>query len=104
MKLEILNTNKGQHVDQQRTICEAHRTIADLLVVRLSDRPEVIAEIMPHVNRAYLLGIKLVHALIERKIALPRWEANNVEQAAFLRRERTRLLRDLSAYERQESD
>jgi len=83
-------------VDSQRTICEEHRTIADLLVCRLKDRPEVIAEILPHVNEAYLMGIRLVAAMIDRKLALPDWQLNNVAEAMALRQERTRLVKELN--------
>ncbi len=95
--MEILEQSKGQRVDPQRTICEEHRTIADILICRLSDRPDVLAEVMPHVNAAYLMGIKLVKAMIERKLALPEWEQNNVAEAAILRQERTRLVKELYA-------
>ncbi len=95
--MEILEQSKGRRVDPERTICEEHRMIADLLIVRLADRPELLAEIMPHVNAAYLMGIKLVKALIDRKLSLPEWETNNVAEAAILRRERTRLVKELYA-------
>ena len=96
-QLEILDSPKGKRIDGQRTICEEHRTIADLLVIHLADQPQVLAEIMPHVNAAFVMGIKLVQALIERKLALPDWERNNVAEAAALRKERARLLKELYA-------
>lgn len=82
-------------VDGQRTICEEHRAIADLIVVHLADQPEVLKEILPHVNAAYVMGIKLVKALVDRKLALPDWEKNNVAEAAALRKERIRLMKEL---------
>lgn len=95
--MEILDDDKGKRVDGQRTICEEHRTIADLLVVHLADKPEVLRSILPHVNAAYIMGIKLVKALVDRKLALPDWEKNNVAEAVTLRKERTRLVKELHA-------
>jgi hypothetical protein len=94
--LEILNDNKGRRVDGEKTICEVHRTIADLLIIRLKDQPAVLDEIMPFVNDAYKMGIRLVLALIEKKIALPEWEKNNVALAMKLRKERVRLVKELN--------
>jgi hypothetical protein len=94
--LEILNSHKGKRVDGDRTICEVHRTLADILILRLKDQPAVLDEIMPLLNDAYKMGIKLVLALIERKIALPEWEKNNVALAMKLRKERNRLVKELN--------
>lgn len=81
----------------QRTICEVHRQIADVLVLRCHDRPELIAEILPLLNEAADMGMRLVLALIERKIALPDWSVNNVVKALKLRKERNRLVEALDA-------
>lgn len=83
--MEILNDSKGQRIDSEKTICEVHRTIADLL-----------EQVMPYLNDAYKMGIKLVLALIEKKIALPQWEANNIALAMKLRNERNRLVKELN--------
>jgi hypothetical protein len=94
--LEILDTKKGRRVDGELTICEEHRIIADLLIGRFSKRPDILQEIMPHLNAAFLMGIRLVNALIERKLALPDWQKNNVAEAARLREDRNRLVRQLN--------
>jgi len=93
--LEILENHKGRRVDAENTICEVHRRIADLLVCRLSDRPEVLMEILPEVNKGFLMGKRLVLALIEKKISLPQWEMNNVNEAVKLRHECNRLVKEL---------
>ena len=94
--MEILQSGKGRRVDAERAICEQHRTIADLLIIGLKDRPDVLEEIMPHLNEAYKMGIRLVLALIERKIKLPEWEQNNTVLAVKLRAERNRLVKELN--------
>jgi hypothetical protein len=38
----------------------------------------------------------LVKALIDRKLALPEWEKNNVAEATKLRQERVRLTKELT--------
>lgn len=93
--MEILDTTKGQRIDGERTICEVHRRIADLLICRLQDRPEVVKEILPELNDAYKMGIRLVLALIDKKIALPAWDRTNIEQVKKLRAERNRLVKVL---------
>jgi hypothetical protein len=94
--LEILDTNKGRRVDIENTICEEHRKIADLLICRLKDKPDLLKEIMPHLNEAFKMGIKLVLALIEKKINLPEFEVNNVFQTMKLRKERDRLVKEIN--------
>ena len=94
--MEILDSKKGQRVDGERTICEVHRIIADILILRLKDRPGILDEIMPYVNEAFKMGIRLVLALIEKKIALPEWEKNNVASAVKLRAQRNKLVRQLN--------
>ena len=94
--MEILETHKGRRIDAERTICEVHRTIADLLVCNLKDRPELLREILPHLNDAYKMGIRLVLALIEKKIALPAWDRTDIERARQLRTERNRLVKVLN--------
>ncbi len=93
--MEILEQDKAKRVDGDRTICEEHRVLRDLVVIHLSDRPEALRVILPHLNAAYLMGIKLVKALIDRKLALPEWEKNNVPEAAALRKEALRLVKEL---------
>jgi len=94
--LDILDSHKGRRIDGEKTICEVHRTMADLLIIRLQDQPAILDEIMPHLNEAYKMGIKLVLTLIERKIKLPDWEKNNVAIAIELRKQRTRLVKELN--------
>lgn len=93
--LEILNSSKGRRTDEQRTICEVHRQLADVLVCRMKDRQEVLQEALVLLNEAYLLGIRLVAALIDRKLAMPQWAANNVGEARKLRTERDRMVKEL---------
>lgn len=94
--MEILQTRKGRRVDPQDTICEVHRRIADLLVYRLSDRPDILKEIMPDLNKAFLMGKRLVLALVEKKISLPDWEANDIEKAVKFRALRNQIVKELN--------
>ena len=94
--MEILEQAKGWRVDQDQTVCEKHRRLRDLLLIHLSDRPEALAAILPVLNGAYLDGIKLVKALIDRKLSLPDWEKNNVGEALALRKEAKRLEKELA--------
>ena len=94
--LQLTRTHKGRGVFLERTICEVHRDITDRLVCRLHDRPEVLEEILPCVNEAYLMGARLVESLIEKKISLPEWTKTNIAEAAVLRTERNRLVKVLN--------
>jgi len=93
---ELTETRKGKAVYSDETICEVHRTLTDVLVTRLKDRPEVLQEAMPHLNKAYLMGIRLVKALMDRKLELPGWAKTNVEQVAALRKERIKIVKELN--------
>ena len=95
--LEITSSTKGKAVYGDETICEVHRTVADLLITRLIDQPEILAEVMPELNKAYLMGIKLVKVLIDRKLDLPEWAETDMDKAIELRKERIRMTKELHA-------
>ncbi len=73
----------------QRTICEVHREIYDLCVTELTEAQQ--AMLVPKLEEAYLLGIKLVRTLIDRKLSLPDWAANHMEEASRLRAARIEM-------------
>jgi len=79
----------------QRTICEIHREAYDWCVCNLTS--EQLNTIVPKLEEAYLLGIKLVKTLIDRKLALPDWERQNVAEAARLRQQRIEMEATLEA-------
>lgn len=80
----IFNRPKGKHTWPHRTICEVHREIYDCLVLELYD------DIVPKLEEAYLMGIKLCKKLVEHKCSLPEWK-NNTEEAQRLRKLRVEL-------------
>jgi len=86
---EIFDSPKGRHLWPQRTICEVHRQLYDLCVVELSEEQQ--GQFVPLLEEAYLMGIKLVRGLIDRKLGLPDWAQNNVEQARRLRQARIEM-------------
>ena len=94
--MEILNDRKGQRVDGDKTICEVHRQLADMIMIRLKDQPAALDEIMPVLNDAYKMGIRLVLSLIEKKIELPEWEKNNFDKDMILLKERIMLKNELN--------
>lgn len=96
--MDILQTHKGRRVDGELTICEKHRQLADLLITELAvERPQLLHKALPLLNSAYTDGIRLVNALIERKLDLPTWPQNNIKQAADLRRQRIQMIEELNA-------
>ena len=68
MYSDVFNTRKGRHEWPQNTICEMHRTIYDLLVLGRHD------EILPHLEKAYLMGIKMTKKLVDYKMDCPECE------------------------------
>lgn len=95
MPSEIFDSRKGRHVWPQRTICEVHRQLYDLCVVEMSEPQQ--KQFVPLLEEAYLMGIKLVQALIDRKLSLPDWAENNVNQARLLRQARMQMETTLEA-------
>jgi len=88
-------TRKGLQVYPQRTICEVHRDIYDLLVIELASqtRPDVIRKLVPLLEEAFIMGVKLNKALVEHKLSQDfTAPANDVEKAEKLRKERIRLV------------
>jgi hypothetical protein len=92
-------TSKGKTVYPKLTICEKHRMIYDLLVLKLAKtRPDVIREIVPHLEQAFLMGVKLNKKLVEHKLSEDFTAPDNDTQKAFeLRQERIRLVELLDA-------
>jgi len=95
--LDLLKDHKGRRVDGQRTICEVHRRIADILVIRLRHQPQILTEVMPYLNEAATMAERLVLAMVERKLALPSWQNNNIVAAKRLREARNKLVEELNA-------
>ena len=94
--MELLESRKGNRVDGQRTICEVHRQIADQLLIQFCDRTTDLETTLELLNEAYLLGIRLVKALVDRKIDMIEWEENDIEQAMKLRQLRGQLVKELN--------
>ena len=90
-----LDTLKGYHVSNKRTICEVHREIYDILVLELAEsNNELFEKIANLLEEAFVMGIKLVERLIAYKID-DLWdkEVENKEEIGKLRQERVRLLK-----------
>jgi len=87
-------TSKGKHTYALRTICEVHRELWDHLVLELADsRPDVIHKIVPLIEEAYIMGVKLNKALVEHKLSQDfTADPNDVEKCKALREERIRLV------------
>ena len=91
-------TRKGMAACFKRTICEVHREIYDILVIELAaTRPEVIERIVPLLEEAFLMGVKLNKKLVENKLANQdeTGQTNDTRKAIALRRERIRLVKML---------
>lgn len=79
MRSTIFDKSKGRHVWPKRTICEVHREIYDYLVLGQYEN------ILPCLEEAYVMGIKLCKKLTEHKCGLPEWKDNNSKEANELR-------------------
>ena len=76
----VFETSKGKHTWHERTICEVHRELYDRWFLKQYD------QMLPLMEEAYTMGIKLVKKLVEYKLSLPEWQKNTEE---------TRQLREL---------
>ena len=60
--MRALDKPKGKRVHNRRTICEVHRHIYDLLMIRYND--DEIADLL---DEAFVIGIKMNNKLVEYK-------------------------------------
>lgn len=67
---ELFATRPGRKRPMDRnTICEKHRQIYDLLVVRCAEHsPELLEEVVPLLEQAYVMGMKMTRKLFEYKL------------------------------------
>ncbi|MCJ7829459.1 MAG: hypothetical protein MUP81_06935 [Dehalococcoidia bacterium] len=88
------NTSKGKHVYHKVTICEKHREIYDILITELATtRPDVIEKIVPYLEQAFIMGVKLNKKLVEVRLSEDfTAPANDMAKAEELRKERIRLV------------
>lgn len=69
MRSKLFESQKGQQFSGFKTICEIHRQLYDVCILNLHKKdPEILCEIIPILEEAFLMGIKLVNKLIEHKI------------------------------------
>ena len=83
----------------QLTICEQHRRIYDLLIIELAaTRPDVIEKMVPLLEQAFLMGVKLNKKLVEHKLSEDfTASTHDMERVYELRQERVRLVEMLDA-------
>jgi hypothetical protein len=84
---------KTSHVYEKETICEVHRRIYDLCVLRLQDRPELLKSIITDLETAYKMGLSLCRKLVEYKCDLPEWRDRRDHKAEALRILRRQLVK-----------
>ena len=79
----------------KRTICEVHRQLYDLIIVKVDD-PDVRAQMKMLIEEAFVMGIKLCQRLIDRKAKMLEWErCDNAAEINALRQERIRLEKEI---------
>lgn len=89
-------TRKGRSACVKRTICEVHRDIYDVLVIELAiTRPEVIKKVVPLLEEAFIMGVKLNKALVEHKLASQdeTGEPTDIKKVKIVRRKRLCLIK-----------
>lgn len=92
---ELFESPKGTSVYGKRTICEAHRDIFDRLVAGLAERdPALLAEVVPLLEEAFLMGVHMNAKLIEHKDGNDEWSGPNVdaEESGKRRQRRAEIL------------
>lgn len=98
MLSKIFDTGKGRHIWPERTICEVHREIYDLLVAGLwTTNQQLLYKIIPLLEEAYIDGIKMTKKLVDNKCSFPDWEKNlPSEEVIRLRKLRIHLTEELN--------
>lgn len=78
---ELFESEKGAYVYGKRTICEVHRNIFDKLVIGLAESaPALLHDLVPLLEEAYLMGIKMNAKLVQHK---DEWSAPNADREAL---------------------
>lgn len=92
-------TRKGTQVYHKRTHCEVIRELYDVLVIELAEsRPDVIHKIVPLLEEAFIMGVKLNKALVEHKLSQDfTADPFDQEKTRVMRKERIRLVQLLDA-------
>lgn len=89
---------KGIMPYEDRTICEVHKEIYDILVLTCQDKPEMLEAVFSLLEEVYEMGVKLCLKLADYKYEMD-WDINNEEAVklrilrAFLTRKREELER-----------
>jgi hypothetical protein len=98
---KIFDDRKGRHIWPQRTICEVHRELYDILVLALYPNQEALLEkIVPLLEEAYIAGLKMNKKLVENKVSLPDWDANlSAQESSRIRKLRIELTEKLKRIE-----
>ena len=65
---KIFESTKGQAVASTRTICEIHREIFDKLIIYFSDRPGGLKKVIPLLDEAFIVGVKMNKRMVEAKL------------------------------------
>lgn len=68
-----LQSGKGERVCSKRTICEVHRQIYDVLITQTDDK-KLQDTIIPLLEEAFDMGVRLVDKLVAHNISLLNWE------------------------------
>lgn len=90
-------TSKGTHIYSKKTICDTHRQLYDVIITELAkDRQDILLKIIPLLEEAFLMGIKMNKRLVEHRLGEAHFGDNDVESQAPLRAERIRLVKLLA--------
>jgi hypothetical protein len=66
---KLFDSQKGETVHTNRTICELHRELYDLCVVGLHDKdPELMKQMIKVLEDAFIMGVKMNRKLCKYKL------------------------------------
>ena len=100
---DIFDKDKGIYTYGKRTICEVHRELYDQIILGLHNTNiPLIKKLVPLLEEALIMGIKMNNKLIEHKCGNDEWSEENLNKEAIkkLREERINLIKILETNEK----
>ena len=86
---ELFDSQKGEIVHHNRTICELHRELYDLCVVGLSGKDtELMSKMIKVLEDAFIMGVKMNRKLCEHKLgSSSKWNEEEFRNKEISRKE-----------------
>ena len=86
---EIFSSSKGKTIHRNRTICELHRELFDMVVLCLYEKdPDLLKEIVNLLERCFVDGVKMNRRLVRYKLgSSSKWDKKEYAKSNYTKKE-----------------